>query len=156
VVDFFLFADGSRAAVLVHSSSDPSRGTVDTISSVPPILDVKEKPLDLLQNFTVKLTSGRDWREFFEERYGAEQQMSEISLIDELAQVWVVVDVAKDEHVAKLPVMRLVLTVSYADVHVILTRARCHECWSRSAARAHCQMQSCSSRRPRYRSGNRS
>lgn len=37
--------------------------------------------------------------------------MSELSLIDELAQVWARVDVAKDEHVAKLPVMKLVLTI---------------------------------------------
>lgn len=74
--------------------------------------------------------------------------MSETGLIDELAQVWVPVYVTKDKHVAKLPVMGLVLTMSYVDVHVILTRVRCHGCWSRSAARAHCQMQSYSSRRP--------
>ena len=63
-----------------------------------------------------------------EERYGTGQQMSEISLIDELAQVWVPVDIAEDEHVAKLPVTRLVLTRSYVRVHRILTRVPCHEC----------------------------
>jgi hypothetical protein len=54
--------------------------------------------------------------------------MAEISLIEELAQVWVPIHTAKNEHVTELPVMGLVLAMSYLDVHVILTRVRCHEC----------------------------
>ena len=54
--------------------------------------------------------------------------MSEISLIDELAQVWVPIRSAKNEHVTELPVMGLVLTMSYSDVHVILTHVLCHGC----------------------------
>lgn len=54
--------------------------------------------------------------------------MSEISLIDELAQIWVPIHTAKNEHVTELPVIGSVLAMSYLNVHMILTRVRCHEC----------------------------
>jgi hypothetical protein len=112
---------------LLHCSSH-QYGRPPLPLSYPSARVVEDQPLDFLQNQAVIPTSGRDWRKFVEERYGTGQQMSEISLVDELAQVWVPIHTAKNEHVTELPVMGLVLTMSYLDVHVILTRVLCHEC----------------------------
>ena len=82
----------------------------------------------LLQDQAVSLTGGRDWREFVEEGYGTRQQTSEVSLVDEVAQVWVPIHAAKNEHVTELPATILVLIMPHLNIRVTLTRVRCHEC----------------------------
>ena len=96
--------------------------------SYPSKWDIEDQPSDFLQDYTISPTSGRDWRKFFEERYGTGHQMSEFGLIDESAQIWVPIHTAKNEHVTELPVMGLVLVMSYLNVYVILTRVRCRGC----------------------------
>lgn len=53
--------------------------------------------------------------------------MSEVSLVDEVAQVWVPIHAAKNEHVTELPATILVLIMPHLNIRVTLTRVRCHE-----------------------------